>query len=104
MARKASILLRAFLGAIAGLVLGILLMQFEHSCPRLLEALGAPSIWLFERWHQLGLPPQGEAALAGPFGAFFIQWILFGGCDRRVIGVPATCRHATAPGRKRGRH
>ncbi|MGO8689020.1 MAG: hypothetical protein ACLQLG_05255 [Thermoguttaceae bacterium] len=88
MARKASILLRAFLGAAAGLVLGILLMCFESLCPRLLDALGAPAIWVFERWHQLGLPPQGEAALAGPFAAFFIQWILLGA----VIGALSGCR------------
>ena len=88
MARKALILLRAFLGALAGLVLGILLICFESLWPRILNVLGAPAIWLFERWHQLGLPPQGEAAIAGPFVAFFIQWILLGA----VIGAFSGCR------------
>jgi len=88
MARTRSILLHAFFGAVAGLLLGILLMSLESIQPKLLEVLGSPSSWLFKRWTQLGLPPQGEAALAGPFFAFFIQWIVLG----TIIGAVLGCR------------
>jgi len=88
MARTRSILLRAFVGAVAGLLLGMLLMSFEHTFPQFLEVLGAPAVWLFEQWHSLGLPLQSEAALAGPVFIFFIQWIVLG----IVIGALSGCR------------
>ncbi len=79
MFNKASIAVWILVGGASGLIFGILLfMTFEHSQPKLLEALGAPALWLFQVWGSIGLPPQGEAALAGPFFAWFIQWILVG--------------------------
>jgi len=91
-ARIGSILFRMFFGCIGGFFLALFLMSFERSSPQLLDVVGAPSDWLFKQWHQLGLPPQGKAALAGPFFAFFILWIILGAlagalsaCGRRVL-------------------
>lgn len=73
------VLFLGFGGAVIGLMLAMVLMSFERTCPAIVNVAGAPAVWLFERWHDLGMPPQGEAARAGPFLAFFIWWIGFGG-------------------------
>jgi F0F1-type ATP synthase assembly protein I len=91
--RTYSILLRAVVGGIAGLLFGMLLMTLEHTAPKLVEILGAPAFWLFGLWHSLGFPPQSEAALAGPFFAFFIQGIILG----LIIGALSGCRRASTP-------
>jgi|ERR1022692_404862 uncharacterized membrane protein YeaQ/YmgE (transglycosylase-associated protein family) len=87
-ARTYSILLRAFVGALAGLLLGILLISFERTFPQLIAVLGSPSFWIFKQWQDFGLPPRGEAALAGPLFAFFIQWIVLG----LIVGATSSCR------------
>ena len=73
--RTCSILLRCLVGGIAGLFLAVLLKtNLEHAGPGLLEILGAPAFRFVEWWHSIGLPPPN----AGPFFAFFIQWIILG--------------------------
>jgi len=84
--RRAYSVLLGFIGAVVGLVLAMLLMSFERSCPPIVNVAGAPALWLFERWHDLGLPPQGEAALAGPYFAFFIWWIAVGAIAGALFG------------------
>jgi hypothetical protein len=92
--RIVSILGSAVAGAIAGLLFGILLtVVLQHSAPTLLDVLGMPATLAFELWHAMGLPPQTEAAFAGPFFAFFIQWILLG----LIIGALSGVRRAATP-------
>jgi hypothetical protein len=91
MTRNNSILFRSVIGAMARFVFAMLMMTLERSFPEVLELLGSPAFWLFDRWQQLGLPPRGEAALAGPYFAFFIQWVVLGA----IIG--AFSRRRTSP-------
>jgi hypothetical protein len=78
MTQKHPFLVRVPFGAACGCVLGLVLANSSSISPSVSDALGAPAIWAFEQWHQLGLPPQGEGALAGPYFAFIIQWTVIG--------------------------
>ena len=63
-------------------------MRLEEPYPRLFEVLVSPAEMIFNIWYALGLPPRGEAGLAGSFFTFFILWIALGA----TIGVLASRR------------
>jgi hypothetical protein len=82
-----SILLRCVVGGIAGLFVAMLLKtNLEHVGEGILEILGAPAFRFYAWWHSIGLPPQS----AGPFFAFFIQWIILG----VIVGILSGFRRA----------
>ena len=64
----------------------------QNTGPSLLGILGAPAFRFFDWWHSLGLPPQGEAAVAGPFFAFFVQWMIL----EVIAGILLEFWHANA--------
>lgn len=78
MFQKRRFLIAVPIGAGSGFLLGLLIANIDSISPKLSDILGAPADWLFEQWYRLGLPPQGEAALAGPYFAFIIQWVVIG--------------------------
>jgi hypothetical protein len=61
-------------------------MLLEGSCPRLFDVLGKPAEMIFNMWYALGLPPRGEAGLAGPFFTFFLLWIALGAVIGALVG------------------
>ena len=62
----------AFSGGLVGLLLAPILPVSVSNI------LGALAFWAFEQWHSYGLPPHGEAALAGPYFAWLVQWAFVG--------------------------
>lgn len=70
--------LKIFLGAIFGFLFAFVVNALGLKFPALIEFAGAPAEWIFDKWHRMGLPPQSEAAFAGPYFAFFIFWTLVG--------------------------
>jgi hypothetical protein len=92
MIEKRPFLITVPLGTGIGFLVGLTLASSDRISPKVSNALGAPAFWAFEHWHQLGLPPQGEAALAGPYFAFIIQWTIVGA----AIGAIWSCRRRTA--------
>lgn len=66
MKEKRSRALRGVVGGFAGLLLGVFFVAPTGYYPRLMDVLMVPAVWLFTVWHDLGLPPQGDAALIGP--------------------------------------
>lgn len=65
-------------GVAIGFAVAVLQMPFGDAYPTITGILNAPAYGVFQLWHGLGLPPQGEAALAGPFFAMFVQWFVLG--------------------------
>jgi hypothetical protein len=92
MIQKRRFLVAVPFGAGIGFLVGLTLASSGRVSTKVSDVLGAPAFWAFQKWHQLGLPPQGEAALAGPYFAFIIQWAIVGA----AIGAICSCRRRTA--------
>lgn len=70
--------LKIFLGAIFGFLFAFIVYALGFKFPALIEFAVAPAEWIFDKWHQMGLPPQSEAAFVGPLFTLFILWTLIG--------------------------
>ncbi|MCL5098993.1 MAG: hypothetical protein M1608_15955 [Candidatus Omnitrophica bacterium] len=67
------------IGLITGLFMVAFFCLFAPALPIIIDNfLNAPAIGLAWWWYEVGLPPQGEAALAMPLVFGFIQWFIIG--------------------------
>jgi len=82
-------LLTMLLGALCGFALSFSLYPIEALCPSSLDVLFAPVGWVFDMWYSLGLPPRGEAAMAGPFFTWFVLWVTLGAVIGFCFGLRA---------------
>lgn len=66
-------------GLLFGFLMVVFFSVFAIALPKIVDdCLNAPAIGSAWLWHQVGLPPQGEASFALPLVFGFIQWFIIG--------------------------
>jgi hypothetical protein len=68
-------------GAVAGLIFVLVQWRLAFwfgAVGAVMDILNTPASWAFDKWYRAGLPPRGDAAVAGSFAAVLIQWVCLG--------------------------